>query len=46
MDLDDVRSQLKAIELMPRECSVLADFFCKEDSVQENNKAIYEKDDE
>ncbi len=42
MDLYDVRSQLKAIELMPRECSVLADFFCKEDSVQENNKAIYD----
>ena len=42
MDLYDVRSQLKALELMPRECSVLADFFCKEDSVQEKNKAIYD----
>jgi len=42
MDLYDVRSQLKALELMPRECSVLADFFCKEDSVLENNKAIYD----
>lgn len=42
MDLYDVRSQLKAIELMPRECSVLADFFCKEEGVQEKNKAIYD----
>ena len=42
MDLYDVRSQLKAIELMPRECSVLADFFCKEEAVQEKNKAIYD----
>ncbi len=42
MDLYDVRSQLKAIELMPRECSVLADFFCKEESVQEKDKAIYD----
>ena len=42
MDLYDVRSQLKAIELLPRECSVLADFFCKEEGVQEKNKAIYD----
>ena len=42
MDLYDVRSQLKAIELMPRECSVLADFFCKEEAVSEKNKAIYD----
>ena len=42
MDLYDVRSQLKAIELMPPEYSVLADFFCKEEAVQENNKAIYD----
>lgn len=42
MDIYDVRSQLKAIELMPREYSVLADFFCKEDAVLENDKAIYD----
>ena len=42
MDLYDFRSQLKAIELMPREYSVLADFFCKEDEVVENDKAIYD----
>lgn len=42
MDIYDVRSQLKAIELMPREYSVLASFFCKEEAVQENDKAIYD----
>jgi len=42
MDLYDVRSQLKAIELMPRECSVLADFFCEEEDVQTQKKAIYD----
>lgn len=42
MDLYDVRSQLKAIELLPREYSVLADFFCKEEGVSENDKAIYD----
>ena len=42
MDLYDVRSQLKALELMPRECSVLMDFFCKEEGVEENDKAIYD----
>lgn len=42
MDLYDVRSQLKAIELMPRECSVLFDFFCKEEAPVEQKKAIYD----
>ena len=42
MDLYDVRSQLKAIELMPREYSFLADFFCQEQSVSEQDKAIYD----
>lgn len=42
MDLYDVRSQLKALELMPRECSVLMDFFCKEEGVEENDKANYD----
>ena len=42
MDLYDVRSQLKAIELMPREYSVLMDFFCREEDVSEQDKAIYD----
>lgn len=42
MNIYDVRTQLKAIELMPRECSVLMDFFCKELPPIEQKKAIYD----
>ena len=42
MDIYSTRAQLAAIELMPREYSVLYDFFAKEAGTVEDDKAIYD----
>lgn len=42
MDIYSTRAQLAAIELMPRECSVLYDFFAKDGGTVEDDKAIYD----
>jgi len=42
MDIYSTRAQLKAIELMPREYSVLYDFFGYEAGMVEDDKAIYD----
>lgn len=42
MDIYSTRAQLAAIELMPREYSVLYDFFGKEAGNVEDDKAIYD----
>lgn len=42
MDIYSTRAQLAAIELMPRECSVLYDFFSKDAGTVEDDKAIYD----
>ncbi|MDO4620029.1 MAG: major capsid protein [Lachnospiraceae bacterium] len=42
MDIYSTRAQLAAIELMPREYSVLHDFFCHDAGLVEDDKAIYD----
>ena len=42
MDIYSTRAQLAAIELMPREYSVLHDFFAKDAGTVEDDKAIYD----
>ena len=42
MDIYSTRAQLAAIDLMPREYSVLYDFFGHEAGLVEDDKAIYD----
>lgn len=42
MDIYSTRAQLAAIELLPREYSVLFDFFCQDAGTVEDDKAIYD----
>lgn len=41
-DIYSTRAQLAAIDLMPREYSVLYDFFCRDKGAVEDDKAIYD----
>lgn len=42
MDIYSTRAQLAAIDLMPREYSVLFDFFCRDAGTVEDEKAIWD----